>query len=209
MWLLSTTSFFCAPPKTPTSADCCSINSIFKTWTPAPSRMKRQVKHLELNYQAPRNNRGEAANETAALFDGVYNGENVDSGEELLRHAVGFFKGGCLYMLPIEESYELQRKIAKRKTDKNGNDEEEFVGKGKIDDSKLLEIDAAPSTNPVRVAFARNETEWQKKRREQSAQHRQHLIDSDPWIKMNINKLSARKAFESKVKKSEEDMPAK
>jgi hypothetical protein len=41
-----------------------------------------------------------------------------------------------------------------------------------LDDSKLADMDATPSANPVRVAFARQETEWQKKRREQSAQVR-------------------------------------
>lgn len=39
---------------------------------------------------------------------------------------------------------------------------------------------------PVRPKFERIESDAQKKMREQSAFHKQKLIDQDPWIPMDI-----------------------
>lgn len=67
-------------------------------------RFKEQVRHLELSYQAPRNNDGEPIDERTALYDGIYNGENLDRDETLLRHAVGFFKSGSSFKHTLRSS---------------------------------------------------------------------------------------------------------
>jgi hypothetical protein len=55
-----------------------------------------------------------------------------------------------------------------------------------LDDAKLDMMDEEPTANPARIRFARQETDWQRKRREQSSQHRQLMIDQDPWINVAV-----------------------
>lgn len=45
----------------------------------------------------------------------------------------------------------------------------------------------SPVRAPIRVRFARPETEKQKKRREESAFHRSKVIEQDPWISLEIH----------------------
>lgn len=90
------------------------------------------------------------------------------------------------------EAYEMQRKTVKKKSNEN-NEIEDIINRNKLgknaffdyffisseqifimsfisDDAKLTQFEEAPEIKPIRVSYARHETDWQKKRREQSAQ---------------------------------------
>lgn len=61
--------------------------------------------------------------------------------------------------------------------------------KNKIDEVRLVEEKAEVVAAPVRVKFGRTESEYKKKRREQSALHKQKLIDEDSWISLKVEKV--------------------
>jgi len=170
------------------------------------SRTKQQVKHLELTYKTAQNHEGEPVNQLAALYDGIYNGENLNKNETLLRDAVGFFESGRFYILPISEAYEMHRKICKPKK----KEDEETVDQNKIDDANLAaELDLSPDPlDAVRVSYARVESDWQKKRREQSAQYKQQIIDSDPWLDLQVKKTNVRQVYKERVERAEDCKPA-
>lgn len=56
------------------------------------------------------------------------------------------------------------------------------------DESKLNDTKPEVNVAPVRVKFGRAESDFKKKKREQSAQHKQKLIDQDPWIDMTVQR---------------------
>lgn len=53
-------------------------------------------------------------------------------------------------------------------------------------DQRILTETERESVAPIRVKFGRADTEAKKKRREQSAQFSQKLIDEDSWIQLEV-----------------------
>ncbi|OZC11425.1 Sin-like protein region [Onchocerca flexuosa] len=92
-----------------------------------------------------------------------------------VHYAVGFFKNQCLYVCPLNGTFDMKRSISY------------LNGQGKDDISDSEEEGSSKNPSPIRVRFKRPETERQKKRREQSSAHRSRLIEQDPWTPLNIN----------------------
>jgi len=155
-------------------------------------RMKREVKHMELDYQAEDD---EESDDLSELYDGIYNGEDLDKCNPLRKHAVGFFKSGRFYIMPLHESYEMHRKIYRPKP-MNVHEQ------NKIDDEKLGQLDAEPTAKAVRVSFVRNETDWQRRQRERSAGYKKQQFDNDPWIELDVKKSNAKNVYAVEIKAS-------
>ncbi|KAI6174664.1 hypothetical protein M3Y97_01015800 [Aphelenchoides bicaudatus] len=140
-------------------------------------RLKKQVKHLELAYRTRKN--GEI------MYDKI----------KALYDAIGFFKAGGFYILPVHESFEMMRQVV-RPADIN------VIEQNRTEDSNLAHVNAPPVLNPVRVRFARTETEWQRRKREQSFQYRQMLYDQDQWIDTKVNKEKVQTVYKKEISRS-------
>ncbi|KAI6215465.1 hypothetical protein M3Y94_00388000 [Aphelenchoides besseyi] len=154
-------------------------------------RLKRNVKHVEFTYETQRKMDGTPVDETTALFDGLYNGECYTKTGDAMRDCVGFFKNGTLYLLPINDAYGLRRQLV-RSTENNRAEQ------SKIDDENL-ERNAPKTSQVVRTSFARTETDWQKRRREQSAHYRAMLIEQDSWIDCNVQKRNVESLLANEI----------
>ncbi|KAM3723990.1 DNA-directed RNA polymerase III subunit [Dirofilaria immitis] len=168
---------------------------------PVKARFKKNVKVLEIRLPVDKLSSsfdksraehlalisGTSAGSSAAdnfriMDEEVYVGRSFGN-DAPVHYAVGFFKNQCLYICPLNGTFDMKRSISYL----NGQ------GKGRIaktseDDMSDSEEEGSPKNpSPIRVRFKRPETERQKKRREQSSAHRSRLIEQDPWTPLNIN----------------------
>ncbi|CAD5213674.1 unnamed protein product [Bursaphelenchus xylophilus] len=162
------------------------------------AKHKSKVKHVEITYTSKTDDR---FSDKKNVFDGQYFGESTASSNQLETHACAFYHDGKMYLVPIQNTYDMQRRVFSQK-------EQNEVEKAKLDDEKLAQLNAPSVANPVRIRFARQETEWQKKRREQSSNYRQQLIDQDPWINLQVRKDQPVLAFSEQIQKAETSEPA-
>uniref|UniRef100_A0AC35TIX7 DNA-directed RNA polymerase III subunit RPC5 n=1 Tax=Rhabditophanes sp. KR3021 TaxID=114890 RepID=A0AC35TIX7_9BILA len=100
----------------------------------------------------------------------VYRG-NKNANHSVMNHAIGYLKDGKMVLLPVEGTYEMKRII-------NGEETKMTAVDMSDDDRKPL--------NPVRVKFARAETDAQKKRKEESSFFKQKMADQESWIPMKV-----------------------
>ncbi|KAH7723484.1 Protein W06E11.1 [Aphelenchoides avenae] len=175
------------------------------------AQYKQSVKQLELEFRrdldaAIPGTSGSASKET-------YHGDGFAQ-MNVLNHALGFVKDGTLtakntfrelhvnigklFLMPVHQTYDMKRKMV--------NKAKEAEARQRFDEEKM-EVDgqasiAAPA--PIRVKFARQETDWQKKRREQSALHKQRLADQDPWIPLVVEKMDPREEYQQAILESNE-----
>ncbi|CAJ0961118.1 unnamed protein product, partial [Mesorhabditis belari] len=96
-----------------------------------------------------------------------------------LNYAICKIQNGNCYLTPIDGLLSLGRSMdhmnAKKVVDKDFEDE-----------SSAADSDA-DQAQPVRVKFARPETDRQKKRREASAFHREKQIQQDVWVPLEVH----------------------
>uniref|UniRef100_A0A0N5B1W9 DNA-directed RNA polymerase III subunit RPC5 n=1 Tax=Strongyloides papillosus TaxID=174720 RepID=A0A0N5B1W9_STREA len=104
----------------------------------------------------------------------VYRGVKYKN-HKVMNHAISCFKNGNMFILPLDGIYEMKRVI---------RDDEQLNAKA-VENTL---VDEKKELNPVRVKFAKTETEAQKRRKEESSLYKQQLADRDPWIILNIKK---------------------
>ncbi|KAI6170152.1 Sin-like protein region [Aphelenchoides besseyi] len=158
-------------------------------------RLKRSVKHAEFTYKTKRTVDGIAYNKKAAMYDGVYGGESFTKYADLACETVGFFKNDCFYLLPIDDSYEIRRKLIRPA-------ELDLIEQNKLAD-ETLQFVSRQIPQVVRVRYARPETEWQKRRREQSVYYRAMLFDQDPWIDCEVEKKDVKLVYATEIERAE------
>ncbi|CAG9535898.1 unnamed protein product [Cercopithifilaria johnstoni] len=100
-----------------------------------------------------------------------------------VHYAAGFFKNQCLYICPLNGTFDMKRSISYL----NGQGKNRTTKTSEDDMSDSEEQGSSKNPSPIHVRFKRPETERQKKRREQSSAHRSRLIEQDPWTPLNIN----------------------
>lgn len=52
------------------------------------------------------------------------------------------------------------------------------------------------------MRYARSETDWQRKRREQSIQYRQMLFDQDQWVDMEVKREDIKSVYKKETLKT-------
>lgn len=119
----------------------------------------------------------------------IYSGEGFPL-HKYASYTLGFAKNDKIFFLPIDETYDMNWKIPNTQFESEGAESSNSSSL----DNKLL----YPSA-PVRIRFARIETDTQKCRREQSALYKQKLIEQDPWITLNLQKKDITKIYEKEV----------
>ncbi|KAI6226279.1 DNA-directed RNA polymerase III subunit Rpc5 family-containing protein [Aphelenchoides fujianensis] len=149
-------------------------------------RLKRAVKHAEFTYQTRRRADGVVANKAAAMFDGTYTGESFTKNDDTLRESVGFFQQGRFFLMPLNDSYVMQRKLLRP------TDFDELSEQNRIADDALQLLPRPTIPQVVRVRYARQETEFQRRRREQSAYYRAMLFEQDPWVDCKVRREDVR-----------------
>ncbi|VDN01795.1 unnamed protein product [Thelazia callipaeda] len=113
----------------------------------------------------------------------VYVGRSFEN-DAPTHYAIGFFKNQCLYLCPLNGTFDMKRSISYLNS--RGQNQGGKTSDDDISDSGE-EMGSSKPSSPIRVRYKRPETERQKKRREQSSAHRSLLIEQDPWISLNIS----------------------
>uniref|UniRef100_A0A158R4N0 DNA-directed RNA polymerase III subunit RPC5 n=1 Tax=Syphacia muris TaxID=451379 RepID=A0A158R4N0_9BILA len=160
------------------------------------ARFKKTVKMLEIKMKADTNS-SSYDKEKAKHLASVYFGNNPDGPTELdeetylgrsfrsnapIHYAIGFFSNRVLYLCPLEGNLEMNRSISYL------NNQGKHANAMETEEQAESDNDASNLTKtPIRVRYARPETERQKKRREESALHRSKIIEQDPWISLNVH----------------------
>lgn len=111
------------------------------------------------------------------------------SESEVLNHAVCFVKENKLYFVEVDDHYKMRRKITKP------NDET-------VEDSD----DIKRSLSPVRVKFARAETDAQRKRREQSSFFKTQQAAQESWKTIPVIHEEPSYPLEILSRQKEEDL---
>ncbi|KAI6239757.1 DNA-directed RNA polymerase III subunit Rpc5 family-containing protein [Aphelenchoides fujianensis] len=156
-------------------------------------RLKRAVKHVEFTYQTRRRADGVVANKAAAMFDGTYTGESFTKNDDTLREAVGFFQQDRFFLMPLNDSYVMQRKLLRP------TDFDELSEQNRIADDALQLLPRPTIPQVVRVRYARQETEFQRRRREQSAYYRAMLFEQDPWVDCKVRREDVRSKMAAEI----------
>uniref|UniRef100_A0A915N323 Uncharacterized protein n=1 Tax=Meloidogyne javanica TaxID=6303 RepID=A0A915N323_MELJA len=114
---------------------------------------------------------------------------------EIISHAVGIFKEGKLFLLPVEKTYEMRRPLA-------GTIEKEASKAATQKASSSQKISSASSGSnlaPLRVKYTRAENDVQRRRREQSSFYKQKLVEQDVWLPLSINKSKATEIYREEI----------
>jgi len=122
----------------------------------------------------------------------VFSGEGY-SNPDIVNNAVGFFKDGRLYIIPIRDIYDMQFVIPERKKIEKTEDSDE------MEDEKMAV--------PLRTKFSRPETDFQKRRREQSALHKQKMHDEDVWIPLRVEEKEPAAMYSTEIENSKMKTP--
>uniref|UniRef100_A0AC34PWB7 Uncharacterized protein n=1 Tax=Panagrolaimus sp. JU765 TaxID=591449 RepID=A0AC34PWB7_9BILA len=149
------------------------------------ARIKPIVKHLEVDYQdGTDRDDGMNTDSSSVTFAGKATSES-----EVLNHALCFVKDSKLYFVEVDDHYKMRRKITKP------NDET-------VEDSE----DVKRSLSPVRVKFARAETEAQRKRREQSSFFKTQQAAQESWKSVPVIHEEPSYPLEILSRQKEEDL---
>ncbi|CAJ0579356.1 unnamed protein product, partial [Mesorhabditis spiculigera] len=97
-----------------------------------------------------------------------------------LNYAVGKIHEGRLYLTPIDGLLPLTRPLTHMNNRRTAGNADKDI------DEDQSATDSEAEGQPVRIKFARPETERQKKRREASAFHREKQIASDVWMHLEL-----------------------
>uniref|UniRef100_A0A914MCX3 Uncharacterized protein n=1 Tax=Meloidogyne incognita TaxID=6306 RepID=A0A914MCX3_MELIC len=125
----------------------------------------------------------------------VFMGEGF-SQHEIISHAVGIFKEGKLFLLPVEKTYEMRRPLA-------GTIEKEAskaaTQKEASSSQKISSASSGSNLAPLRVKYTRAENDVQRRRREQSSFYKQKLVEQDVWLPLSINKSKATEIYREEI----------
>uniref|UniRef100_A0A915MG03 ANK_REP_REGION domain-containing protein n=1 Tax=Meloidogyne javanica TaxID=6303 RepID=A0A915MG03_MELJA len=125
----------------------------------------------------------------------VFMGEGF-SQHEIISHAVGLFKEGKLFLLPVEKTYEMRRPLA-------GTIEKEAskaaTQKEASSSQKISSASSGSNLAPLRVKYTRAENDVQRRRREQSSFYKQKLVEQDVWLPLSINKSKATEIYREEI----------
>uniref|UniRef100_A0A7E5A197 Transcription initiation factor TFIID subunit 7 n=1 Tax=Panagrellus redivivus TaxID=6233 RepID=A0A7E5A197_PANRE len=130
-------------------------------------RIKPVVKHLEIDYEngCDRDDGNRPKDEPVTTFAG-----RATSDTAVLNHALGFIDNGKAYFVEVDDAYYMRRKLPGTSS-----------GEGRSDDASPKK-----ASSPVRVRFARAETDAQRKRREQSSYFKTQQAEQEPWKTVDI-----------------------
>uniref|UniRef100_A0AC35FPL4 Uncharacterized protein n=1 Tax=Panagrolaimus sp. PS1159 TaxID=55785 RepID=A0AC35FPL4_9BILA len=134
------------------------------------ARMKPLVKHLEIDYENGSDRSDGIVNndELLATFAGKGTSET-----EVLNHAICFIEQGKAYFVEVDDTFKMRRKInASIVTDASEEPSSSTATKR--------------NTSPVRVKFARAETDAQRKRREQSSYFKHQQAEQEAWKPVTV-----------------------
>uniref|UniRef100_A0A915D5S0 Uncharacterized protein n=1 Tax=Ditylenchus dipsaci TaxID=166011 RepID=A0A915D5S0_9BILA len=163
------------------ASDCNVGRLLFHTREPhlKHAEFKQKVKQLQLGMAKKEDDYSEYMETNDAEDDATtYQGEGMPR-LEMVNNAIGFLRNGKLILVPVSDVYDMQPKIHNKAAD-------EAVGQKKIDETKLSEVKKEGKVQVLRSKFARVETDYQKKRRENSSQFKQKEIDEDKWIPLTV-----------------------
>jgi len=73
---------------------------------------------------------------------------------------------------------------------------------GTLNDEGKTKKQRSSVSQPIRVKFARPETEAQKRRRESSSLHKQRQFESDPWVPLEVHKEPPAKFFKREIERA-------
>uniref|UniRef100_A0A914YYF7 Uncharacterized protein n=1 Tax=Panagrolaimus superbus TaxID=310955 RepID=A0A914YYF7_9BILA len=133
------------------------------------ARMKPLVKHLEIDYEngCDRNDGVVNNDELVATFAGKGTSET-----EVLNHAICFIEQGKAYFVEVDDTFKMRRKLNASTV---------------VDASEEAGSSAMKrNTSPVRVKFARAETDAQRKRREQSSYFKHQQAEQEAWKPVSV-----------------------
>uniref|UniRef100_A0A0N4ZYE3 DNA-directed RNA polymerase III subunit RPC5 n=1 Tax=Parastrongyloides trichosuri TaxID=131310 RepID=A0A0N4ZYE3_PARTI len=133
------------------------------------ARLKRAVDVLEIQFDPTDIYEFVEVNDRETfVYKGVRNKDH-----KVINHAISCFKNGKMYILPLDGVYEMKRMI-------RGDEQLNMMA---VDNTIT---DEKKELNPVRVKFARAETDAQKRRKEESSYYKQKMAEKDPWIPMIV-----------------------
>ena len=110
------------------------------------------------------------------------------SESEVLNHALGFIDDNKMYFVEVDAMYKMRRKVTKPSED------------------VVEESDSKRNLSPVRVKFARAETEAQRKRREQSSFFKHQQAAQEAWKDVVVVKEEPNYPLKVLSREVEEDM---
>ncbi|KAL3092296.1 hypothetical protein niasHT_028174 [Heterodera trifolii] len=146
--------------------------------------------------------------------DEMFTGEGF-SQQGLLNYAVGFFKKGRLFLLPVDKTFEMRKPL-------RGTIERESTARNTAlkpsssvssTSTRSVAADSAPSGTasassssaavaaPLRIRFARAENDLQRRRREQSSFYKQKLVEQDQWIPLKVEHRDLLEMYEKDINK--------
>uniref|UniRef100_A0A915D953 Uncharacterized protein n=1 Tax=Ditylenchus dipsaci TaxID=166011 RepID=A0A915D953_9BILA len=121
---------------------------------------KQRVKHLKIFFQIQKGYRFWSR------------GRSCHSAKRFVaKRRIGCLKNGKLFLLPTDKTYEMKRVMC-------SNISDQFLD-SQLENGPLSTFSAI---TPIRVRFARLETDLQKHRRENSALFKQREVDADTWL---------------------------
>jgi len=177
-------------------------NQLMKETQECDAKYKTNVNHLQIGF--PSNRTKDLLNETSS-GSSSFNSNNSStdafigegfSNPSFVNNAIGFFQNRKLFLLPVNKTYEMRRKLTSK------NDEAYLLSQ-----KEKSEKQAASSNNktptPLRVRFARPESDLQRRRREQSSYYKQKLVDQDPWISLKIGSTKIEDLYANEVRDAE------
>ncbi|KAI1717221.1 sin-like protein conserved region domain-containing protein [Ditylenchus destructor] len=156
-------------------------------------RYKQNVKQLQMAFSREGSAEIDAKVKVSSRFDmetaDLYAGEG-HSGNQYLNHVVGSFNKDALFLLPLDKTYEMRRIMKGRSQVKSPVSH--------ITDS----IDSA-ITAPIRVRFARVESDVQRLRREQSSLYSQRLIEKDIWLPLDVKSSKLSEIYQKEIEEKD------
>lgn len=139
--------------------------------------MNRSSSNIFPSPQVPSTSSSSSLNDAKAE---LFTGEGYSYPGGIISSAVGFFKGGKLFLLPIDKTYEMRKPLA-------GVSEKDAAAKS-TQKATISDPTKPSNLSPLRIRFARAENEMQRRRREQSSFYKQKLVEQDQWVSLHVEK---------------------
>jgi len=105
----------------------------------------------------------------------VFRGEGY-SQPELVNYALGFMRNEKLFLLPVDQTFEMDF----QKEPKHSN--------ASLGPSTSQQINTHQTPLPIRIRFARLESDANRRRREQSSLYKHNMARRDPWKRLKVQR---------------------
>uniref|UniRef100_A0A914IEI9 Uncharacterized protein n=1 Tax=Globodera rostochiensis TaxID=31243 RepID=A0A914IEI9_GLORO len=134
----------------------------------------------------------------------MFTGEGF-SHHGLLNYAVGFFKEGRLFLLPVDKTYEMRKPLSgtiereAAATALKASASSSSVSLRSTADSGTASTSSSAVAAPLRIRFERAENDLQRRRREQSSFYKQKLVEQDQWIPLKLEHKNLVNMYERDV----------